>query len=77
VFVLLPRDGAPHIALMQTPDASRRRAQFKLWIFSYTILPVTSKKWVSRIMIGPATDSVMRINSRRTETIMTLFQDSF
>jgi hypothetical protein len=37
---------------MQTPDALRRRAQFQLWIFSYTLLRARSKKWVSRIKIG-------------------------
>jgi hypothetical protein len=31
-----------------------RRAQFQLWIFSYTILVGSSKKSVSRLMIRPA-----------------------
>ena len=48
----LRRAGARHVALMQTPDALRRRAQFQLWIFSYTVLARPSKKWVSRIKIG-------------------------
>jgi hypothetical protein len=37
---------------MQTPGASRRQAQFQPWIFSYTIRAHSSKKWVSRVMIG-------------------------
>ena len=36
---------------MEKPDAFRRRAQFRLWIFSYTIWPQSSKKWLSRLMI--------------------------
>src|SRR5882757_7937757 len=39
--------------LMQTPGAVGGRAQFQLWIFSYTIRARSSKKWVSRIKIGP------------------------
>jgi hypothetical protein len=39
---------------MQTPDAFERRAQFQLWIFSYTIRPRSSKKWLSRLMIACA-----------------------
>src|SRR5712671_1539514 len=35
--------------LMQTPDAFGRRAQFQLWIFSYTILLRPSKKLLSRV----------------------------
>src|ERR1700704_4205765 len=31
-----------------------RRAQYQLWNFSYTVLRVRSKKWASRIKIGPA-----------------------
>ena len=45
-------EGAKNAALIQTPDALRRRAQFRLWIFSYTLLRRSSKKWVSRIKIG-------------------------
>ena len=41
------RDGPGHVALMQTPDAFRRRAQFQLWIFSYTMSARSSKKRVS------------------------------
>jgi hypothetical protein len=37
---------------MQTPDALRRRAQFQLWIFSYTVLARPSKNRLSRVMIG-------------------------
>src|SRR5258705_8579157 len=37
--------------LMQTPDAFERRAQFQLWIFSYTIRPRPSKKLLSRLMM--------------------------
>src|SRR3979411_2202647 len=40
--------------LMQTPDAFDRRAQFQLWIFSYTILLRSSKKLLSRLMIACA-----------------------
>jgi len=29
-----------------------RRAQFQLWIFSYTGFARPSKKWLSRVMIG-------------------------
>src|SRR5712672_1663627 len=29
-----------------------RRAQFQLWIFSYTVWPRPSKKWVSRVMLS-------------------------
>ena len=36
---------------MQTPDALPRRAQFQLWIFSYTVLARPSKKGVSRLKI--------------------------
>jgi hypothetical protein len=32
-------------------------AQFQLWIFSYTILARSSKKWVSRVLIGPTITS--------------------
>ena len=28
------------------------RAQFELWIFSYTVRAQPSKKWVSRVLIG-------------------------
>src|SRR5712671_7825037 len=31
-----------------------RRAQYQVWNFSYTVLRVRSKKWMSRFMIGPA-----------------------
>src|SRR5712672_554828 len=31
-----------------------RRAQYQVWNFSYTVLRVRSKKWASRIKIGPA-----------------------
>jgi hypothetical protein len=31
-----------------------RRAQYQEWNFSYTVLRVRSKKWMSRFMIGPA-----------------------
>jgi len=34
--------------------------QFQLWIFSYTIRAWSSKKWVSRVLIGPTTNSVER-----------------
>jgi hypothetical protein len=33
------------------PDRGRR-AQFQLWIFSYTGFARSSKKWVSRVKIG-------------------------
>jgi hypothetical protein len=46
---------------MQTPGAVGGRAQFQLWIFSYTILARSSKKWVSRLMIGRGTDSLRRV----------------
>jgi hypothetical protein len=36
----------------QSARAASRRAQFQLWIFSYTILVGSSKKRVSRVMIG-------------------------
>jgi hypothetical protein len=36
---------------MQTPGAVGGRAQFQLWIFSYTIRARSSKKWLSRVMI--------------------------
>jgi hypothetical protein len=35
----------------QSARAASRRAQFQLWIFSYTILVGPSKKYVSRVMI--------------------------
>ena len=37
--------------LMQTPDAFGRRAQFQLWIFSYTVLAWPSKKRLSRVFM--------------------------
>src|SRR5712672_2700207 len=40
--------------LMQTPDAFGRRAQFQLWIFSYTVRRRSSKKLLSRLMIACA-----------------------
>src|SRR5258705_11730979 len=40
--------------LMQTPDAFERRAQFELWIFSYTIGRRPSEKVLSRLMIPSA-----------------------
>src|SRR4051812_46335490 len=39
------------VPLMQTPDACGRRAQFQLWIFSYTVLTRPSKKRLSRVFI--------------------------
>jgi len=36
----------------QSARAASRRAQFQLWIFSYTKLVGSSKKRVSRVMIG-------------------------
>jgi hypothetical protein len=35
----------------QSARAASRRAQFQLWIFSYTILVGSSKRCVSRVMI--------------------------
>ena len=49
LIVAIWRKRPPH---MQTPGAVGGRAQFQLWIFSYTIRPRSSKKWVSRLMIG-------------------------
>jgi hypothetical protein len=40
--------------LMQTPGALGPRAQFQPWIFSYTVLARSSKKWLSRLKIEPA-----------------------
>jgi hypothetical protein len=37
---------------MQRARAVDRRAQFRLWIFSYTTPPRSSKKWVSRVMMA-------------------------
>jgi hypothetical protein len=37
---------------MKNTRTDFRRAQFRLWIFSYTILPRSSKKRLSRLMIG-------------------------
>jgi len=37
---------------MKTPARVFRRAQFRLWIFSYTIWPQPSKKWLSRLKFG-------------------------
>jgi hypothetical protein len=37
---------------MKNARAGFRRSQFRLWIFSYTILPWSSKKRLSRLMIG-------------------------
>ena len=36
-------------------------AQFQLWIFSYTILAGSSKKYVSRVMIDFANDFALLI----------------
>ena len=36
---------------MKNARAAFRRAQFRLWIFSYTLLPRSSKKRLSRLMI--------------------------
>jgi hypothetical protein len=36
---------------MKNARAVSRRAQFQLWIFSYTINRPPSKKWLSRLMI--------------------------
>ena len=35
----------------QSARSASRQAQFQLWIFSYTILAVPSKKLVSRVMM--------------------------
>jgi hypothetical protein len=51
VFAFIRRDGVRHAALMKNARADFRRAQFRLWIFSYTILPRSSKKRLSRLMI--------------------------
>jgi hypothetical protein len=40
----------------QSARAASRRAQFRLWIFSYTILVAPSKKRVSRVMIQGSRD---------------------
>jgi hypothetical protein len=37
---------------MQNARAGFQRAQFELWIFSYTIRRQSSKKWLSRLMIA-------------------------
>src|ERR1700704_1442402 len=43
---------ARHYPWNENARAGFRRAQFRLWIFSYTILPRASKKRLSRLMIG-------------------------
>jgi hypothetical protein len=56
-------------AKTQNARAASRRAQFQLWIFSYTNLVGSSKKRVSRLMIGPvgnhrlATDEIEVLGS--------------
>jgi hypothetical protein len=45
-------DDRAHDILSCKRPALGRRAQFQLWIFSYTNLPVRSKKRLSRLMIG-------------------------
>jgi hypothetical protein len=52
VFAFIRRDGVRNAALMKNARAGFRRAQFRLWIFSYTFLPRSSKKRLSRLMIG-------------------------
>jgi hypothetical protein len=41
---------------MQSARSASRRAQFQLWIFSYTILVGPSKKYVSRVFIDFTND---------------------
>ena len=41
---------------MQNARAASRRAQFQLWIFSYTILVGPSKNYVSRVLIDFTND---------------------
>ena len=42
---------ARHVLSCKRPGRGRR-AQFQLWIFSYTGFARSSKKWVSRVKIG-------------------------
>jgi hypothetical protein len=51
---------APEAALLAFMRRGGRQAQFQLWIFSYHILRGSSKKYLSRVMIHPATDSAER-----------------
>jgi hypothetical protein len=50
---------------MQTPGALGGRAQFQLCIFSYTVLARPSKKWVSRVKIGPGAIAPNEHHARR------------
>jgi len=52
VAVRLDGVGVPDTAPQtQSARAASRRAQFQLWIFSYTILVGPSKNYVSRVLI--------------------------
>ena len=56
-FVAVRLDGVgvhDTAAKTQSARAASRRAQFQLWIFSYTILVGSSKRCVSRVIIRPA-----------------------
>src|SRR3981189_1114054 len=48
----------------QSARAGSRRAQFQLWIFSYTINGPPSKKWLSRLKMSPAGKSVPFVSSQ-------------
>jgi hypothetical protein len=55
LFVLRKRERSRACAVAETQSArsASRRAQFQLWIFSYTKLVGPSKKYVSRVLIEP------------------------
>src|SRR3954470_4872463 len=46
--------GLPDLRIIKKPISGRPEigAQFQLWIFSYTVLARSSKKWVSRVMLA-------------------------
>jgi hypothetical protein len=53
LFVLRKRERSRACAVAETQSArsASRRAQFQLWIFSYTKLVASSKKRLSRVMM--------------------------
>ena len=72
------RDRSPARSLKcKAPARASRRAQFQLWIFSYTTFVGSSKKCVSRVLIEPTTNSAsgrsgrgrdIRVESQRRKT---------
>jgi hypothetical protein len=72
------RDRSPARSLKcKAPARASRRAQFQLWIFSYTTFVGSSKKCVSRVLIEPTTNFAsgrsgrgrdIRVESQRRKT---------